>query len=175
MRTATELLTQYAAYHRDRRNIVSHFVGVPMIVFGVGVLLARPAVATGNVVLTPAWFVFALVAAWYLSRGNAVLGVVTSVVVAALLWLAQRVSGGSVPSWLAWGAGFFLVGWLIQFIGHWYEGRKPAVVDDVVGLVVAPMFITAEALFLLGWNKPLWSEIERRAGPVVMRDIARIA
>ena len=33
MRTATELLAQYAAYHRDRRNIVSHFVGVPMIVF----------------------------------------------------------------------------------------------------------------------------------------------
>ena len=42
MRSATDLLTQYAAYHRDRRNIVSHFVGVPMIVFAVGVLLARP-------------------------------------------------------------------------------------------------------------------------------------
>ena len=33
MRAATELLTQYAAYHRDRRNIATHFVGVPMIVF----------------------------------------------------------------------------------------------------------------------------------------------
>ena len=33
MRGATELLSQYAAYHRDRRNIASHFVGVPMIVF----------------------------------------------------------------------------------------------------------------------------------------------
>ena len=43
MRTATELLVQYAAYHRDRRNIVSHFIGVPMIVFAIGVLLARPA------------------------------------------------------------------------------------------------------------------------------------
>ena len=45
MRTATELLTQYAAYHRDRRNIISHFVGVPLIVFAVGVLLARPVLA----------------------------------------------------------------------------------------------------------------------------------
>ena len=41
MRNATDLLAQYAEYHRDRRNIVSHFIGVPMIVFGVGVLLAR--------------------------------------------------------------------------------------------------------------------------------------
>ena len=38
MRTATDLLSQYAAYHRDRRNIVSHLVGVPMIVFAIGVL-----------------------------------------------------------------------------------------------------------------------------------------
>jgi len=175
MRTATELLAQYAEYHRDRRNIVSHFVGVPMIVFGVGVLLARPTLATGGLALTPAWLLFAFVAAWYLTRGSAVLGLAVSAVVALLLWLGQQVSGGSVPVWLAWGAGFFFVGWLIQFIGHWYEGRKPAFVDDVIGLVVAPMFVTAEAMFLFGWNKPLLSEIERRAGPTMMRDIARIA
>ena len=44
MRTATDLLSQYAAYHRDRRNIATHLVGVPMIVFAIGVLLARPSV-----------------------------------------------------------------------------------------------------------------------------------
>lgn len=175
MRTATELLAQYAEYHRDRRNIVSHFVGVPMIVFGAGVLLARPAVVTGEVLLTPAWLLFALATAWYLTRGIAVLGLAVSAVVGLLLWLGQQVSGGSVPVWLTWGTGFFAVGWLIQFVGHWYEGRKPAFVDDIVGLAVAPMFVVAEALFLLGWNKPLHSEIERRAGPTVLRDLARIA
>ena len=175
MRTATELLAQYAAYHRDRRNIVSHFIGVPMIVFSIGVLLARPALPAGNLILTPAWILFALAAVWYVTRGDAVLGIVASVAVAALLWLGQQVSGGSVPVWLGWGVGFFVVGWLIQFVGHWYEGRKPAFVDDVVGLVVAPMFIVAEAMFMLGWNKPLLSEIERRAGPTTMRDMARIA
>jgi uncharacterized membrane protein YGL010W len=175
MRTATELLAQYAEYHRDRRNIVSHLVGVPMIVFGIGVLLARPALPAGGVALTPAWLVFALAAAWYLTRGNAVLGVAVSAGVALLLWLAQQIAGGSVPVWLGWGVGFFAVGWLIQFIGHWYEGRKPAFVDDIVGLLVGPMFVTAEAMFMLGWNKPLLSEIERRAGPTMMRDIARIA
>ena len=40
MRSAQQLLAQYAAYHRDRRNIATHFVGVPLIVFAVGVLLA---------------------------------------------------------------------------------------------------------------------------------------
>ena len=175
MRTATELLAQYAEYHRDRRNIVSHFVGVPMIVFGVGVLLARPTLATGGLALTPAWLLFAFVAAWYLTRGSAVLGVAVSAVVAGLLWLGARVADASVAVWLAWGAGVFAVGWVIQFVGHWYEGRKPAFVDDLVGLLVGPMFVVAEAMFLLGWNKPLLEEIERRVGPTTIRDMARIA
>jgi uncharacterized membrane protein YGL010W len=175
MRAATELLSGYAEYHRDQRNIASHFVGVPMIVFGIGVLLARPAFVLGGLALSPAWIVFALAAAWYLSRGNLVLGIAVSAAVGALLLAAHQVGHGSLAAWLAWGVGMFIVGWVIQFIGHWYEGRKPAFVDDMIGLLVGPMFVTAEALFLLGWNKPLLAEIERRAGPTVLRDMARIA
>jgi uncharacterized membrane protein YGL010W len=175
MRHTIDLLTQYAAYHRDRRNIASHFVGVPMIVFAVGVLLAHPAFGVANMVLTPAWLLFALAAAWYLTRGDLVLGVATSAGVAALLWMGQAVAGGGLIAWLAWGIGFFFVGWVIQFVGHWYEGKKPAFVDDMVGLLVGPMFITAEALFALGWNKRLLGEIEGRVGPTILRDIARIA
>ncbi len=176
MRTATDLLAQYAEYHRDRRNIVSHFIGVPMIVFGVGVLLARPVVVTaGSLSVTLGWIVFVMVASWYLTRGDAVLGLAVSAVVGALLWLGHRVADASLPVWLAWALGFFVVGWVIQFIGHWYEGRKPAFVDDIVGLLVGPMFVVAEAMFLFGWNRPLQAEIERRVGPTVMRDLARIA
>ena len=28
-----KLLSQYAAYHLDHKNIVTHFVGIPLIVF----------------------------------------------------------------------------------------------------------------------------------------------
>ena len=176
MRPALDLLSQYAEYHRDRRNIVSHFVGVPMIVFAVGVLLARPGFVLGGVALTPAWVAFSLSAAWYLSRGDLGLGLAVSAAVGVLLMLAQSVSGNSgVVSWLAWGIGFFVVGWLIQFVGHWYEGKKPAFVDDIVGLLVGPMFITAEALFAFGWNRNMLAEIERRAGPTMLRDMAKIA
>ena len=175
MRPALDLLSQYAEYHRDRRNIVSHFIGVPMIVFAAGVLLARPSFVVAGIALTPAWIVFALVAAWYVSRGDLGLGLAVSAVVGVLLLLAQTVSGGGVVGWLAWGVGFFVVGWVIQFVGHWYEGKKPAFVDDIVGLLVGPMFVTAEALFAFGWNKPMLAEIERRAGPTMLRDMARIA
>ena len=175
MRHAVDLLSQYAAYHRDRRNIISHFIGVPMIVFAVGVLLARPAFSLGGWALSPAWIAFVLSSAWYLSRGNLSLGVAVSACVGVLMLLAHQVAYGGIGSWLAWGVGMFVVGWVIQFVGHWYEGRKPAFVDDVTGLLVGPMFVVAEALFMLGWNKPLLAEIEKRVGPTVLRDLARIA
>jgi uncharacterized membrane protein YGL010W len=172
MRKATELMVQYAAYHRDRRNITTHFIGIPLIVFAVGVLLGRPTFALGGLQLTPAWVLWALSALWYLTRGNLVLGAAVSAVTGVLIALAQPLAAGSVASWLTWGVASFIVGWVLQFIGHYYEGRKPAFVDDIVGLLVGPMFVTGELLFALGLCKPLLEEIERRVGPTMLRDLA---
>ena len=164
-RPAIDLMSMYAAYHRDTRNIATHFVGIPMIVFAVSVLLARPAFELGGLTLTPIHLVWALATLWYLSRGAFVLGLATSVVNGALMLLALPLAAGSTGAWLAWGLGAFVLGWIIQFVGHKYEGRKPAFVDDLVGLLVGPMFVVAEALFMLGWGKALLAEIESRVGP----------
>ena len=51
-------------------------------------------------------------------------------------------------------------------VGHWWEGRKPAFVDDLVGLLVGPMFVVAEWLFAAGWDRPLAAEIELLAATV---------
>jgi len=167
-RPANELMVQYAQYHRDRRNIATHFIGIPLIVLGIGVLLARGSVMGVSL----AWIVCALSALWYLTRGNFVLGAATALVNAALIALAHPLAAGSVASWLGWGIGAFVAGWIIQFIGHYYEGRKPAFVDDLVGLLVGPMFVVGEWLFAAGWGRELLAEIERRAGPTHLRDLA---
>jgi uncharacterized membrane protein YGL010W len=164
-------LIQYAHYHRDRRNIATHFVGIPMIVFAIGVLLARASFTVGGFTLTAAWVAAALVTVWYLMRGRLDLAVAVSGATWLLVALAHQVAGGSTGEWLAWGLGTFVVGWVLQFIGHYYEGRKPAFVDDLVGLLVGPMFVTAEALFALGWGRDLLAEIERQAGPTHIRDL----
>jgi predicted membrane channel-forming protein YqfA (hemolysin III family) len=40
-RPGDELLVEYARFHRDRRNIHTHLVGIPLMVFGLAVLLSR--------------------------------------------------------------------------------------------------------------------------------------
>lgn len=174
-RSAQDLMVQYARYHRDRRNISTHFVGIPLIVFAVGVLLARAQFSIGEQSLTAAWLVWLLSTFWYLTRGEFVLGAATALVNAALIAAAEPLAAGSINAWLGWGLGLFFAGWLIQFIGHYYEGKKPAFVDDLVGLLVGPMFIVAEALFAAGWGRRLLTEIERQAGPTFIRDLTRPA
>ena len=175
-RSALALLTQYAEYHRDRRNIVTHFVGVPMIVYAVSLLLARPLFEVAGVSLSPAWLVFGLVSLWYLTRGETAIGAATVAAVGGLMLLAHHFSAGSsTMAWLAWGVGMFVVGWIIQFIGHYYEGRKPAFADDLVGLLVGPMFVTLELLGQLGLFKKLLTTIEAQVGPTHVRDLAHHA
>ncbi len=174
MSAATDLMVQYAAYHRDRRNIATHFVGIPLIVFAVGALLARPAFpipSTGGWPLTPAAVLWALSSLWYLTRGNLVLGLATSAVNLLLIAAALPLGLLHTTAWLAWSVGAFVVGWALQFAGHYYEGRKPAFVDDLRGLLVGPMFVVAEGLFALGWGKSLLAEIEMRVGPTHLRDL----
>ncbi len=169
-RPALDLMVQYASYHRDRRNIATHFVGIPLIVLAIGVLLAPAQLIMGSVNLSAAWLLWLLSTAWYLTRGNLALGLATSAVNAVLMALAEPLAAGN--SWLAWGVSIFAAGWVLQFIGHYYEGKKPAFVDDLVGLLVGPMFVVGEALFALGWGRSMLAEIERRVGPTHLRDLA---
>jgi uncharacterized membrane protein YGL010W len=175
LRSAVDLLERYAEYHRDRRNIVTHLVGVPLVVFAVGVLLARPAIVLAGIAFTPASAGFALVSLWYLTRGQFGLGAATAAGVGLLMAMAHQVGSVSGGAWLSWGASLFAAGWIVQFIGHYYEGRKPACADDATSLLVAPMFVVLELLAPLGLYKGLLSRIERHAGPTVIRDLAQPA
>lgn len=169
---ADDLMVRYARYHRDQRNIATHMVGVPMIVFGIGVLLARATVGPADPGLSLAWLAWGVATLWYCSRGHLLLGLAVSLFNALLFALAHLASRGSLNLWLSWGLGFFGAGWIVQFIGHYYEGKKPAFTEDFTGLLVGPMFVTAEVLFALGLARPMLREIERRAGPTVLRDLA---
>lgn len=174
MKTLTDHLAQYAAYHRDRRNIATHFVGVPMIQLAVTVLLSRPALDLAGLPLSPA-LAAALAAAVFYLRLDLRFGVVMAALLALCLAVGARLAAGPTGTWLAAGLGLFVVGWIIQFIGHFWEGRKPAFVDDLVGLLVGPLFVVAEAGFLLGLRTEVQQAIEARSGPVRLGQAAQQA
>jgi len=173
MKNLVQHLSQYAAYHRDPRNIASHFVGIPMIVVAVTVLLSRPGGWLAGLWVSPALFV-ALASAWFYLRLDKRFGALMTVLLGLCLWVGQALAVQATLVWLSAGLGLFVVGWAIQFVGHYWEGRKLAFVDDVAGLIVGPLFVVAEAGFLLGLRTDLQLQIETTvaaaegcAGPVL--------
>lgn len=173
MKTLDDHLSQYAACHRDPRNIATHFLGIPMIVVAVATLLSRPtlALADTGLTLSPAVLAIAGTVAFYL-RLDRRYGVVMAALLALAGYAGASLATESTPVWLGAGLGLFVAGWIIQFVGHFYEGKKPAFVDDLVGLVVGPLFVVAEAGFALGFRDDVRQEIERRSGPTHRRQLS---
>jgi uncharacterized membrane protein YGL010W len=164
LRSLIDHLAGYAAYHRDRRNIATHFVGIPMIVVAIVILLSRPEFALAGLPLSPAAIAAFLAVLFYLALDRA-LGLVMAVLLGAALWLGVAVAAWSTATWLAVGIVLFVVGWALQFLGHYYEGRKPAFVDDLLGLLIGPLFVVAELGFAIGLRHELRDAVEARVGP----------
>ena len=169
MSTFVQHLSKYAAYHRDKRNVATHFVGIPMIVAGVTTLLSRPVLMhVDGVAISPALIAVAITVLFYLKL-DIRFGIVMSVFLAVCLWLGQLLAAQPTAIWLSWGIGLFVVGWAFQFLGHYYEGKKPAFVDDIMGLAIGPIFVAAELAFELGLRKDVQYAVEARVGPTFIR------
>ncbi|MFP5427920.1 MAG: DUF962 domain-containing protein [Gammaproteobacteria bacterium] len=168
MKSLVEHLSQYATYHRDPRNIATHFVGIPLIVVAVTILLSRPGWDVAGIWLSPA-LIAAAASVWFYLRLDLCLGLVMGLLLGLCLWLGQMLALQSTGLWLSAGLGAFVLGWIIQFVGHYYEGRKPAFVDDLSGLIIGPLFVVAEAAFMLGLCPQLKKAVEANAGPVAIR------
>ncbi len=165
MRSLEQHITQYAAYHRDQRNINTHFIGVPMIVFGV--LLAFAQISIGP--MHAGWLV-ALAAAIYYLILDRPLGVGMVIYLFISTAIASLVSAKtSAPLALTLAAIIFILGWALQFLGHRYEGVKPAFVDDIVGLAIGPLFVMTEVYFMLRLKMSLKKYVEDRVGAVMAR------
>lgn len=160
-KTIADHLAQYAAYHRNKKNIATHLIGIPMIVVALIILLSRPDFMIGSMTISPANIVVIAAVVFYV-RLDVPLGLLMTLLLWICLGIGSQVAMLSTVAWLSWGIGLFVVGWVFQFIGHYFEGKKPAFVDDIMGLAVGPLFVVAEVVFMLGLRKPLKQEIERR-------------
>ncbi len=153
-------LSAYAEYHRNGHNVATHMVGIPLILFGIGMLLSRPAIPLSDgLAITPMMIVAVVAGIGYL-RIDVGFGAVLAVFLALVAWAGSGAAAWSTGAWAATGLGSFVVGWTLQFVGHYFEGRKPAFVDDLSSLFVGPLFVVAEAAFLLGLRQPVRRAME---------------
>lgn len=149
-----KLLSQYAAYHLDKRNVATHFVGIPLIVFSIICLTAKADFIISGYSVTFALILMVLSTLYYLSL-DLFFGLLIGILFVLVYPLAIRIADMSITYWLVGSILIFIVGWIFQFIGHFYEKKKPAFTDDIIGLIIGPLFVMAEFIFAIGLRKEL--------------------
>lgn len=133
--TKEQLYADYAGYHQDVRNRRAHAVGIPLIVLGLlGLLHALPLLRIGPV--DPAVVAAIAVLLYYVALD--VRGALISAVAFAILY--------GVAIHLTWelSVGAFILGWIFQLVGHRFEGNKPKFLENLVYLLIGPLYFFQE-------------------------------
>lgn len=170
MKSLVERLASYAEYHRDKRNIATHFVGIPMILVGTQAALAKIGIGPINAAVGATGL-----ATRYYRQLDPSYGAAMAAVLGATCALGTAIAALPLPLWAGAAGSLFVGGWALQFVGHYFEGRKPAFLDDLKGLLDGPLFLVAEVAFALGLSPELRAEVEDRAGPTRWGKLAAVA
>lgn len=138
LRRVDQLLTHYALSHRNPTNEAIHLVAIPLIMLSlVGMLFA----------LHP-WAAYAFVGAslMYYARLSTVF------FIAMLLWsaLSFLLCFALGKALLPVSVAVFVGAWVLQFVGHRIEGKKPSFFEDIQYLWVGPLFVLSRLLAKAG-------------------------
>jgi uncharacterized membrane protein YGL010W len=162
MKTLEDQMSFYAAYHQDGRNKATHFIGVPAIMLSLFIPLAWLRIDIAGVTLTAAMLFAAVVLVYYFLL-DVPLALAMLAFTGLLVWVADRIAAEGAAFGWAWFGILFVGGWILQLVGHVFEGRKPALVSNLFQIFVAPIFLCAEVFFALGYKPRLHSAMQARA------------
>jgi uncharacterized membrane protein YGL010W len=148
-------LASYASVHRDARNKATHFIGIPVIVFSLVLAASQWQVEVAGRTMSAAAVLAVLgVLGWLLLDLG--IGFVMAAIMVPTWYAAEALAAalGPAATWWAF-AVLFVGGWVLQFLGHHFEGKRPALMDNLFQAFVGPMFLVAEVLVESGWRRDL--------------------
>ncbi|EMP57467.1 PRS2 protein [Marinobacter santoriniensis NKSG1] len=169
MRSLEQFLNDYGESHQNPFNQWVHIVCVPAILIStLGLLwlvpLGRWLGLEGSAAewVNGATLLAALSAIVYVRLSIGVLVLMTGWF-ALSAWVIQAVlAAGWSLLWTS--LAVFVVAWIIQVYGHKVEGKKPSFVEDLVFLLIGPIFVSVEFAAKLGLPVP-YAQSHRHDGP----------
>lgn len=139
-RRVDALLAHYGESHQNPTNETIHFIAIPLIMVSlVGLLFAlHPVVA----------YVFVAASLVYYARLSLVFLAAMALLTAITLALLHSLGIFLFPLSMT----VFIMAWLMQFVGHNIEGKKPSFFEDLQYLWVGPLFVLSKLFIKMGWR-----------------------
>lgn len=152
MSKVERLLGEYRESHQNETNQLIHNIFVPLIFLSaIGILwdvkLPVELDFLGNEPLNVAMIVAVFVFAYYLSLSFAVSVGIMSVTLAGMV--ACYLYDGPISVWII-SLVIFVLSWVMQFVGHKIEGKKPSFFKDLEFFLVGPMWVLTKLYNKLG-------------------------
>jgi uncharacterized membrane protein YGL010W len=156
MRALAKNLAIYKSFHTKLITEITHYIGIPLIIFSLMILFSWVHVKVPNFFdTTLAWLFLALAIIYYLFL-DLVIGATLSVILIILNFIAGYITHNE-PSWHSFKIFIiiFVIGIIFIALGHLFESRKPALMSNLKYALIGPIYLTAEFFFCLGFKKDL--------------------
>jgi uncharacterized membrane protein YGL010W len=166
MGSLTDVLVSYGRFHRDPRNRLTHYFGVPAIIYSILIPAALYPVPVLGVPIGLDRVLVAIASLAYLVLD---LRFGLALAVALTLLAAAAEATATIGASAAWSVAciVFVLGWALQLFGHRLEGNRPALLTNLGQIFVAPLFLVAELGFALGLRRTLHTTVRERVGRAV--------
>lgn len=134
MNSLDQYLAQYAESHQNSTNKKIHFICVPLIMWTVLMLLDLVVLPLGTLayVLVIVSFIF-----YHVIKTPILDSVLMIILSLAMIFTARFLNDYR----LMVAVSVFVAAWIGQFIGHKIEGKKPSFFQDLLFLLIGPMWI----------------------------------
>ncbi len=154
MRKIEQLFTEYGESHKDATNKLIHWICVPLIFWTIlGFISYIPAphyyLQFFGYISIASIIALVIVSIFYF-RLSIVIGFVMIFVMLTMEYFISyfNLTLGK-KSWILYLA-VFIITWILQFVGHKIEGKKPSFIKDLQFLLVGPIWLLGFVLRKIG-------------------------
>lgn len=150
MKDLQDVLQSYASFHKHRINRLAHVIGIPIITLSTIALFSWLHLAIGSLGLPCSWLLVCISLAYYMRLDKQIGLFLAAIMLPCTAIIVYIV--GPTPTWgsAAWCLSLFAAGWALQLIGHLFEGRRPAFVNNLGQLFIAPLYLFCKFLIYCG-------------------------
>ena len=138
MRKIEFLLNEYGESHQNKTNIYIHAIAVPAIyLVSIGILWSIPTPSFIEFFGMTWAHVIAIPVLYYYFLLSGPIGAAMTLLTALCFVCVEVVARMGLSVWQC-SVALFVVMWILQFVGHHIEGKRPSFLKDLQFLLVGP-------------------------------------
>ena len=138
MSVLTRLLESYEKNHQNPINEAIHIIAIPLIMFSILGMTAAFDIFLEYILVGIVFFYYLK-----LSKSAALLMLVWLLIYLGLVILLK-------PYIIEISILLFAFGWILQFLGHFIEGKRPSFFEDLRYFLIGPLFVVQKVISKFG-------------------------